>query len=281
MSRKLAHRQVHRVAGTSLALLLFALAACGSAEPGSASDAATTQPTSSPSPTGIADRFAVGPDGEEVEIQCFGEGPPTIVFESGTDANGIGGWPPALLEPLEKQAMACTYDRPGTGLSDPPAADRRTLDDVVRLLHELLATAEVPGPYVLVGQSGGGLIVAGFGERYPGDLAGIALLDVPAPVTDLAEEFPGPMGWDNREHVDWPSAEKSLALHPPTIPNDVPVLVVTASEGQSDVEDQSFWLELSLMSQQVELQGGHDIHEEDPEAVREELKRLLASVDGP
>ena len=238
------------------------------------------QPTSSPSPTGIADRFAVGPDGEEVEIQCFGEGPPTIVFESGTDANGIGGWPDALLEPLEEQALVCTYDRPGTGLSDPPVADRRTLDDVVRLLHELLDAAEVPGPYILVGQSGGGGIVAGFGDRYPGDVAGIAMLDVSAPVTDLAEEFPGPMGWNNPEHIDWPSAEKSLALHPPRVPDDVSVLVVTASDGQSDVEDQSFWLALSPLSRQVELQGGHDIHEDDPEAVLEELQRLLASIDG-
>ena len=280
MSRASAGRRDRRVTGTSLVLLLSALVACGGEEPSTATEAPSVQPTSSPSPSSIADRFAVGPDGEEVEIQCFGEGPPTVVFESGTDANGIGGWPLALLTPLEEQAMVCTYDRPGTGLSDPPKADRRTLDDVVRLLHELLTTAEVPGPYVLVGQSGGGGIVARFGDRYPGEVAGIAFLDVSAPVTDLAQEFPGPMGWNNPEHIDWPSAEKSLALHPPRLPDDVPVLVVTASDGQSDVEDQSFWLALSPQSRQVELQGGHDIHEDDPEAVLEELRGLLASIEG-
>ena len=262
-----------------LALVLLTAVACGGDGPSTPDALATGSTSPTPASDEIAGSFAVGADGEEVELQCFGSAPPTVVFESGTDANGIGDWPNTVLMPLEEQAMVCTYDRPGTGLSDPPKADRRTLDDVVRLLHDVLHAAEVPGSYVLVGQSGGGGIVARYGDRYPDETAGVALLDVPAPVTDLAKEFPGPMGWNNPEHVDWPSAERELALDPPKVPNDVPVVVVTASEGQSDVEDQSFWLQLSPRSRQVELEGGHDIHEEDPEGVLVELQRLLDQID--
>jgi hypothetical protein len=40
---------------------------------------------------------------------------------------------------------------------------------------------------------------------------------------------------------------------------EAPLTVVTATAGQSSVEDQAFWLELSPQATQVELQGGHDI----------------------
>jgi pimeloyl-ACP methyl ester carboxylesterase len=53
--------------------------------------------------------------------------------------------------------LACTDTTP---CSDDPTADRRTIDDVVVDLHELVAAAELPGPYLLIGNSGGGLIVA-------------------------------------------------------------------------------------------------------------------------
>ena len=59
----------------------------------------------------------------------------------------------------------CFYDRPGTlahfpyvSRSDPVPMPRST-GDVVADLHALLAAAGVPGPYVMVGASTGGLIV--------------------------------------------------------------------------------------------------------------------------
>jgi hypothetical protein len=48
---------------------------------------------------------------------------------------------------------------------------------------------------------------------------------------------------------------------------DFPVLVVTATDGQSDVADQSYWLVLSPRSRQVEMDGSHDLHQDDPEGV--------------
>jgi pimeloyl-ACP methyl ester carboxylesterase len=44
-------------------------------------------------------------------------------------------------------------------------------------LHALLRTARVPGPYVLVGHSVGGMIVRLFAQSYPAQTAGLVLVD--------------------------------------------------------------------------------------------------------
>jgi pimeloyl-ACP methyl ester carboxylesterase len=48
---------------------------------------------------------------------------------------------------------------------------------MVEELHTLLATAEVPVPYVLVGHSFGGLLVRRYAARYPQQVAGLVLVD--------------------------------------------------------------------------------------------------------
>ena len=55
----------------------------------------------------------------------------------------------------------------------------------------------------------------------------------------------------------------------------VAVLVVTATGGQSDVEDQAFWLDSSPDSRQIELPGGHEIYEDATEEVVAEIVALL------
>jgi pimeloyl-ACP methyl ester carboxylesterase len=58
-----------------------------------------------------------------------------------------------------------------------PAPSPRTAAVMVEELHTLLATAEVPGPYVLVGHSFGGLLVRLHATRYPQEVAGLVLVD--------------------------------------------------------------------------------------------------------
>ena len=226
----------------------------------------------------IEGSFPVGPEGALVEILCFGEGTPTIVLEAGTDSSSIEQYPSAFVEPLAERNMTCTYSRLGTGSSDPPTAGRRTLDDVVKVLHALLEEAAVPPPYMLVGQSGGGLIAVHYAGRYPQQLAGLVLLDPGTPVPDLAKEFPGAMGWNNPEHIDWPAAERELALHLPSLPSDMPVLIVVASES-AEQDDQTVWLELSSLARRVELAGGHDIHLDNTDGVIEEMQQLLTTLE--
>ena len=73
----------------------------------------------------------------------------------------------------------------------------RSADDVVDDLDTLLEAAEVDGPFVLAGSSFGGMIAAHFADRHSDDVAGVVLLDVPAPSATLsAEEIPE-IAWDH------------------------------------------------------------------------------------
>jgi pimeloyl-ACP methyl ester carboxylesterase len=83
-------------------------------------------------------------------------------------------------------ARVCAYERPGVaaltdGLLRPsrsdPAAMPRSASDVVADLRALLRAAGVPGPYVLVGHSLGGLFVRLYAASYPDDVVGLVLVD--------------------------------------------------------------------------------------------------------
>jgi pimeloyl-ACP methyl ester carboxylesterase len=73
------------------------------------------------------------------------------------------------------EARVVAVDRPGAGWSGPGEAVLP--DDVARRLHDVLITADVPSPYVLVGHSLGALHVRAFAAAYPDDTAGLVLLD--------------------------------------------------------------------------------------------------------
>jgi pimeloyl-ACP methyl ester carboxylesterase len=100
---------------------------------------------------------------------------------------------------VAKTTRVCSYDRasvPG-GASDPdPTSGLRPASSLVADLHALLATASVPGPYVLVGHSIGGLIARLYASTYPDEVAGMVLVDA-TPEDNFArlEEIVGPDLW--------------------------------------------------------------------------------------
>jgi pimeloyl-ACP methyl ester carboxylesterase len=254
--------------------LLASSPGCG----GGSQEAETTAASTKASGRVVDGSFAVGSDRHELALRCLGHGSPTIILEAGTDSSGIEQFA-GLIPALAKRTTACTYDRVGTGRSDRPTERRRTLDDVVTDLRGLIDAAKVPGPYLLIGQSGGGNIAVHYAGRRPNGVAGVVLLDVSAPSEDLGKEFPGALGWNNPEHIDWVAAERQEARHPLPL-GDIPLLVVTASSGQSNVKDQSFWLHLSSNSRQTSLAGGHDIHEDNPAGVVTEVEAMLDAIPG-
>jgi len=270
-------RPRHRLA---LFLTVIALGACGSdGESATGGPARAEQTPHQDLTQRPADgRFPVGADRHRIAIHCVGKGSPTIILEGGTDSSGIDQFA-GLTDPLGQRAATCAYDRVGTGRSDPPVARRRTIDDVVADLKGLIDSAKLPAPYLLVGQSGGGNVAIHYAGRHPERVAGVILIDVPAPTGDLGKEFPGPLGWRNPEHIDWVAAERLQKRHPLRI-GDIPLVVLTASDGQSNAKDQRFWLPLASNGRQKTLEGGHDLHEENPEAVIAEIEATLATVRG-
>ncbi len=89
------------------------------------------------------------------------------------------GW--SRVQPgVANVTRVCTYDRAGMGYSEAGALPR-TAEQFARELHVLLDRAGVPGPYVLVGHSLGGLPVRVYAHEYPADVAGVVLIDSMSP----------------------------------------------------------------------------------------------------
>lgn len=112
--------------------------------------------------------------GRRLALHRAGEGAPSVVFLPGAGLPGL-----AFANVADRAAARTTsvlYDRAGTGWSDDVALPR-TADAVTDELRELLVTAGVPGPYVLVGHSLGGAYARRFAQRFGADVAGLLLLD--------------------------------------------------------------------------------------------------------
>ena len=101
---------------------------------------------------------------------------PTVVIEQGAGEPSRLWWP--VQDKIAEFAGVCTYDRAGYGWSEPVAAGR-TITERADELHSLLASAGIPGPYILVAHSYGGFIVRCFARKYPDQTAGLVLVDTP------------------------------------------------------------------------------------------------------
>lgn len=122
--------------------------------------------------------------GHKLHLHCVGIGSPTIIMESGLGSTSLD-W--GLVQPaLAKETRVCTYDRAGLGWSDTnPANAARTSQQIARELHQLLETAEIPAPYILVGLSAGGMHVQTYATQYAEEVEGLVLVD-PTPAQFMA-----------------------------------------------------------------------------------------------
>lgn len=113
-------------------------------------------------------------NGSRLHLQIMGGGWPVVVLESGISASSLS-W--AGIQPLLAQhTTVCSYDRAGLAWSD-VSSTSTTPTALARQLHDLLARAGLQGPFVMVGHSFGGLIVRAFAGQFPGETAGLILLD--------------------------------------------------------------------------------------------------------
>lgn len=109
-----------------------------------------------------------------LHLNCTGTGSPTVILESGAAGPSLM-WLQVQPE-LAQTHRVCSYDRGGLGWSD-PSPHPRTARAMADELHALLSAAEEPGPYLLVGHSLGGLVVRVFRDAYPGEVAGLVLVN--------------------------------------------------------------------------------------------------------
>ena len=123
--------------------------------------------------------------GYKLNLNCAGQGTPTVVLESGFGMLSLS-WGP-VQSGIAKFARVCSYDRAGYGWSDSSPLPR-TGAQIAKELHVLLENAGEKPPYVLVGHSFGGLIVRIFNGDYPDGVAAIVLVESSHP--DLLKLLP-------------------------------------------------------------------------------------------
>ena len=188
----------------------FLASGCSSASTETAQPAAnSTAETAKTNATAVSDggddlALVQEVDGRRLFLECRGSGSPTVILQSGF-GNAGDIWSltdtsaPAVFPALAESNRVCVYDRPGSmitttdaggalaladsalpGRSD-PAPMPRDAAEVVTELHDLLAVAGVPGPFVLVGHSLGGTFDVLYARTYPDDVSGLVVIDSPLP----------------------------------------------------------------------------------------------------
>ena len=297
MSGRLAATLVGAVLITACAGESIESASLSSAEAGAAATA-----TAEPAPSAPSGRFVV--DGErELFVRCMGSGSPVILMEAGggDESTAWFGIMPALAE----HTMVCAYDRAGTGMSDPAPEEPRAAAHIQRDLDALLEAAHIPPPYLLVGQSFGGAVTLYHAMLRPENVAGMVIVDSDWPSTDpqkdpmrvalTDEQWAEFMGdgeqWDdehNTEHIDFPNLTKEIERSVHALPG-VPIRILSANQVppecpaewdcklmiEKSIEFHRQWLQLSPDAIQVLVDGGHNLHEDNPQAVTAEILTAL------
>lgn len=208
----------------------------------------------------------------KIYMECQGTGSPTVVFEAGLDPVGgasgrtwVGrvGIEPRMLpqrniqSDVARRTRACTYDRPGIGLSDRGPTPRDGLRAVQDLRQALRSAGERP-PFVLVGWSLGAPLAYLFASQYRHEVAGLVLLDTTLFVFGFHERLwamlPAQLAQQDRERTErffqsidnpgfleggWDAAATAAHVRGTPPLGDIPLVVLTAGKPRTNPYDRT------------------------------------------
>ncbi|MFL6585262.1 MAG: alpha/beta fold hydrolase [Luteimonas sp.] len=238
-------------------------------------------------------------DGRQMSWSISGEGgadTPTIVLITGLGSGQVTF--SAVLERLAQHGRVITFDRPGYCASDAAPEGPRDADTMAVELRALLRETGVPGPYVLVGHSLGGLIAESYAARYPQDIAGLVFDDARASdfmlrcIAALGESRCADPWWlggvlalaptQAREFRALEASEAQVRAITPAA--DVPALVLSAGVLKRGDDFLTVWLDSQrglatrYGAQQVTFETSeHFLHTQDPDRF---VALVGAFVDG-
>lgn len=116
--------------------------------------------------------------GRRVQIDCRGEGSPTVVLVSGLDTFGSLSWT-AVHDSIARTTRTCAYSRAGIMWSDPGPVV--TAKGVAEDLHATLEKSGERAPLVLVGHSLGGPYIMTYTKYFGEQVAGLVMVDASHP----------------------------------------------------------------------------------------------------
>lgn len=230
-------------------------------------------------------------NGHSLYIACLGTGSPTLVLEAGE--GGTVSEMFDLQEQLSKRTTTCAYDRAHTD-------SVRTAQEVVEDLHALLAAAQVPGPYLLIGHSAGSMFVQLYARTYPDQVVGVVAMNPVPPahpwleeVSKLftAQEYADEEAYyngQNGESFDYLTSSEQVAAAP--IPPDIPFEMLISTNAQCEdntgpcMKSYSAYEKIMQEITAAWPQGNfsqvatsHEIFRDDPDAVVTIVERIMAS----
>ena len=116
--------------------------------------------------------------GRRIQIDCRGEGSPTVVLVSGLDTFGALSWT-AVHDSIARTTRTCAYSRAGIMWSD--AGPAVTAKGVAEDLHATLEKAGENAPFVMVGHSLGGPYIMTYTKYFGEQVAGLVMVDASHP----------------------------------------------------------------------------------------------------
>ena len=116
-------------------------------------------------------------EGTDMHLYCTGpenDSAPTIIIITGAGTQSPLYY--SLQADLSETVRTCSYDRAGTGWSEPNGklAHANNMSDE---LYRLLQTAKIDGPIILAGHSLGGIVSLIYSAEHEEQVAGIAFID--------------------------------------------------------------------------------------------------------
>jgi pimeloyl-ACP methyl ester carboxylesterase len=123
--------------------------------------------------------------GRHINLLCTGAGSPTVILMAGLFSWSLVWY---KAQPVVAQrTRVCAFDRAGYGFSD-AAPQPQVISEVVEDLHKALQAGSIPGPYVLVGHSLGGVEARVYAQRWSAQVAGMVLVDTSPAGEGLVDE---------------------------------------------------------------------------------------------
>lgn len=150
----------------------------------------------------------------KIYYRTLGKNNPTMIFASGTGFPADGWFDSKIALDMAKKIRVFTYDRLYTNNSCSNKNNFMpiTAQDVVDNLRQILKQENIKPPYILVGQSFGGLYMQLYAREYPNEVAGLVLMDSvtsdgPVVLTKEEEDF---LARHHLDHPQRPRAENPL-----------------------------------------------------------------------
>jgi pimeloyl-ACP methyl ester carboxylesterase len=224
-------------------------------------------------------------EGRLLRVRVEGRGSPAVVLEIGL-GGALEEW--AAVQPaVARFTKVVAYDRSGAENTQPVLTGR----EVAIELHAALSRAGVKPPYVLAGQSFGGIYNRIFASMYPDEVSGMVLLDPSQEDFIKWMELNYPAKCIKKSDVEnWPEGAGIWAtldeLKSSRRLPDVPIIVATGTKPSADsiriavlpvwTKSHADWVQSLPHGRHVLVpESGHSVHVEASELVVNLIREVV------